>query len=288
MSFRIGLFIGVALFSVSTSSLVVRYLVDVPAVVIAFWRMMTASILLWAYSYHSKDILSPVNRKRVSVSGVFLGLHFAFFFGSVKLTSVANATILGTLAPLFTLFIERFLYRRHFNTSILVGLFFSLLGAFIIQDGSFSLNDEKVVGNVLAILGSFCIAISWIVAEKIRKSSSAITYSRTVFLVAALVLFLLATIRNESVLSFDINHFGWFLFLGLVPTIFGHVILSFILKYVNPTTVASIPLGEPFVASGLAFIIFQEAIPLATYVGGFITLVGLFIIIKERVSRISS
>ena len=287
MSFRIVFLMGVALFSVSTSSLVVRHLVDVPAVVIAFWRMAIASGILWIFSFFHQSALSPLNRKRVFYSGVFLGFHFALFFSAVKLTSIANATVLGTLAPVFTLCVEKFFYRRSFNKVLILGLTISLVGAFIINGNDFSFNNKPFVGNLMAIVGSLFIALSWMIAEKVREDSDAITYSRSVFFVAAIVLFVISLFRTEAILNITLEHFGWFVFLGLVPTIFGHVILSFILKFVSPTMVASIPLGEPVVASGLALIFFNESLSLATLGGGTLVLIGLYFIIREQVSRIS-
>ncbi len=288
MPVRIIFLVVVALFSVSTSSLVVRHLADVPAVVIAFWRMAIASGLLWIYSFSHKKALSSLNRKRVFYSGIFLGFHFALFFGAVKLTSIANATVLGTLAPVFTLFVEKFIYRRSFNGVLVLGLLISLLGALVINGNQFSFNNEPFIGNLMAILCSLCIALSWMVAEKVRESSGAITYSRSVFFVAAFVLFLISIFRGESIFFVSLEHMGWFVFLGVVPTIFGHVVLSFILKFVSPTMVASIPLGEPIVASGLALILFNESLSSVTLVGGALTLIGLYFIIREQVNHISS
>ena len=46
--------------------------------------------------------LTNENRKKTLIAGIFLGIHFALFFSAIKLTTIANATFLGTLAPLFT------------------------------------------------------------------------------------------------------------------------------------------------------------------------------------------
>ena len=45
-----------------------------------------------------------------------------------------------------------------------------------------------------------------------------------------------------------------------MPTIFGHNSLYYVIKYISPTIVASVPLGEPIIASILAFFIFQVSI----------------------------
>ena len=108
----------------------------VPAVVIAFWRMALASAVLWIYS-----LIKPQGRfprehlLTVTMAGVSLGCHFACFFSAVKLTSIANATILGTVAPVFTVLIEAFFLKRKLFKHALFGIFFALAGALTIHSG---------------------------------------------------------------------------------------------------------------------------------------------------------
>ena len=87
--------------AVSTSPIIARYLENVPAVAISFWRMGFGALILWGVSFIKKQVpLKNENLKRTLIAGILLGIHFALFFGSIKLTSIANATFLGTLAPL--------------------------------------------------------------------------------------------------------------------------------------------------------------------------------------------
>ena len=46
------------------------------------------------------------------LSGLFLALHFTTFYGAVKLTSIANATLLGITAPIFTIIYEKFAIKK--------------------------------------------------------------------------------------------------------------------------------------------------------------------------------
>ena len=108
MNYRITILLVIALLSVSTSPIVAKSLIGVPAVSISFWRMFIGSFLLWVYSgYHKQEgINESQNYSKTILAGILLGLHFALFFGSIKLTLISNATFLGTLAPLFTLILE--------------------------------------------------------------------------------------------------------------------------------------------------------------------------------------
>ena len=110
---RLSFLLLIALFSVSSSSILVRYLPALPAIVIAFWRMALASAMFGGYNlFRPKGRLPSEHKKPIILAGIFLGLHFACFFSAVKLTTIANATLLGTLAPIFTVFIEAVFLKR--------------------------------------------------------------------------------------------------------------------------------------------------------------------------------
>ena len=80
------------------------------------------------------------------------------------------------------------------------------------------------------------------------------------------------------------NHIDFLglLFLGLVPTIIGHNSIYYAIKYVSPTIVAAFPLGEPIIATILAYFIFNEFITFNIYIGGALTLVGLILISQYK------
>ena len=58
--------------------------------------------------------------------------------------------------------------------------------------------------------------------------------------------------------------------------------MYFAVRYVSPTIVSSIPMGEPIIASILAWFLFNEIADLSIYIGGFITLLGLIIIVNNK------
>ena len=56
----------------------------------------------------------------------------------------------------------------------------------------------------------------------------------------------------------------------------GHNIFYYLIKNLATTTIAAVPLGEPVVSSLGAWVFFEEPVGLAVWVGGGITLVGVF------------
>ena len=284
MNFRISILLFIALMSVSTSPIVAEYLKNVPAISISFWRMFIAAMILWIYSILKKQgkIKSNRNLRKIILAGILLGIHFALFFQAIKMTKIANATFLGTLAPIFTLFLEVVFLKRKFNKYILFGLLLSFMGAIIILSHNFDLSQQYTIGNFLAVICSLCLGISFIIAEKVRQYENTIIYTRTLYLTASITLFIIAIITNSDLIGFTNNDYMGLVFLGIVPTIIGHNVIYYSVKYVSPTIVSAFPLGEPVIATILAFFIFGQSIGLNIYLGGFVTFVGLFLIILKK------
>jgi drug/metabolite transporter (DMT)-like permease len=282
MTLRIGLILLLAMVSVSSTSLVVRSVATVPALVLAFWRMFTASGMLWGYSViRPAGGLSPINKKRIIFAGIFLGCHFACFFLGIRNTSIANATLLGCMAPIFTVFIA-ILQKKKINKMTYVGLIVAIVGGGIVQSGDISLNSANLFGNSIALLSALFLAITFVLAEEIRQETDNVVYGRSLFFVASITVLFIATTMGDSVLNFKPGDIPWFLFLGLVPSIFGHNLLNYAVKYITPTAVSSVPLGEPIIASIFALLLFGEAIPFGALLGGPVVLIGVYIIIKHQ------
>ena len=87
---------------------------------------------------------------------------------------------------------------------------------------------------------------------------------------------------GTALTGFSSYEFGGLLLLGIIPTILGHGSMYYAIRYVSPTVVASTPMGEPILASIMAWYLFQESVGFATLIGGSITLIGLFILIRQK------
>jgi len=267
----------IALLAVSSSAWVVRLLPDLSSITIAFWRMFLASIMAFTVSY--KTILTFVPNKKILVAGLFLGFHFALFFRSVQLTSIAEAALLGTISPVFTEIYSLLFQKKSFSLRVFFGLFLALFGAFVLINQS-SFSSTSTTGNLLAVLCSIAMAAVLLIGKDVRKKVGLFEYSRWIFLYASVCLFIISYFENVSVLEFQNKDFGWFVFLAAIPTMVGHNIFYFLVKSLSATTVAAVPLGEPVISSIGAFFFFGEPVDVFVFFGGFITLLGVYFVIK--------
>ena len=273
----------IGLIAISTSPVIAKMLHLVPATVIAFWRMAIASALLWVYSvFFSYKSVKSNNSILVYLAGASLAMHFIFWFGALKLTSIANTTVLGIVAPAFTLLIEKLVYGKKINAFSSIALIIVFIGCVIVQGSDLGSFSGEGLGNIMAIVSAVFLGIVFLIGSKARQEIGVLTYTKNLFSVSALVLLSCSLLLNNPIFNYSINNYFWLCMLGVVPTLIGHTIFSYSIKYVSPTIITSIPLGEPIIASILAFVLFKEGVSSFVFMGGLIIAVGLILLIKNN------
>ena len=276
----------VGLLAISTSPVIAKLLPLVPAAVIAFWRMTSASVMLWGYSsIRPQESITPKNIRLVLAAGFLLAMHFIFWFGALKLTSIVNTTVLGIVAPAFTLLFERLWYNRKLSWITITALLIILVGGIIVQGNDLGYLQGSGLGNIMAILSAVFLGSVFLIGSKVRKTTPVITYTRTVYTVSAIVLLVSSLILDNLLLGYTKNDYFWLFMLGLIPTLIGHTAFSYSVKFVSPTVIAAFPLGEPIIASYLAWLLFAERVPFYVVGGGLIIFIGLIILIINKQSE---
>ena len=137
----------------------------------------------------------------------------------------------------------------------------------------------------MAVLCSIVLALSFIIAEKVRQVENTIVYTRTLYLSAAITLLFIAFFQNAELVYFTYTDYYGLMILGLVPTLIGHNSFYYAVKYISPTIVSAFPIGEPIIASILAYFIFSEIIGLDIIFGGLLTFSGLIFLSIQNFSK---
>ena len=172
MSIGIYILLFCSMFAVSTSPLIARYLNHLDPIAIAFWRMMIGSIIMHTFSIFIK-VKKLYQKKKFYFNYLrrhFIGITFCTFYSSISLlpNNIVNATVFGTLAPLFALLIEIY-FGRKIKINLVFGLIIVLTGSFIMFISDFSFDSNLMRGNLLFVSCSICFAIVFIISDKVRK-----------------------------------------------------------------------------------------------------------------------
>jgi len=282
MNRLVYLILAMGLLGVSFGAPLARFVPELAALTIAFWRMSGATACLWtSASFRPQGSLGNAKFPAIIIAGIFLALHFTCFYSAVKVAPIANATLFATLAPVFTLAYERLVLKRRLKIGAMIGLSLALAGAVLIQGAALKFGEGDTLGNLLALASSVFMAVVLIIAERLRVHLTTTQYTRWLYLFAALTLAVIAPFSGIS-LSFSLPDTKWLLGLVILPTLIGHNSMSYAVKYLRPTIVGSMPFGEPVLATLLAWLFFGETVGVHVAVGGGVTLVGLIILTLNR------
>lgn len=280
----------VGVISVSTSAILVK-LASAPSGIIAFYRLFfTVLFMLPLFIFKYMSELKHISKKDwlfSVVSGVFLAFHFILWFESLRYTSVASSTVLVTLQPLFA-FIGSFLFFKEiFSGKAVLSCVLAIGGSVMISWGDFYVSGTALYGDLLALIACALVTIYLMFGQSVRKRVSLITYTFVVYSISAVTLFVYVLIKGEPLFPYTSSDWFYFILLAVFPTLLGHSLFNWSLKWLNTSTISMAILFEPVGAAILAYFLFQETINWSQAIGGLIVISGImFFLVDEKKMKI--
>lgn len=257
--------LALGLTAVGSSSLLIRYAGDAPAMAIAAWRTSFVAVLL---------VPAAVMRCReeykrlpfrdyllVGVSGVLLGLHFLAWIGSVQLTSVASAAVLVSTAPLFIVVLSVVFLKEIPSTGVVVAIALAIAGAILIglsdASGGGRTFPNEALGNAMAVVAAVLVSVYFLIGRSVRPRVSFLAFFAPLNAVAALTALLACAVAGVD-LVLPLPVLGLCLLMALGPGLLGHGSFSYSLRYISASTLGLLTLTEPVIASVGALALFDE------------------------------
>lgn len=277
----IPLFIGII--AISFSSIFVKWS-QAPVSVQGMYRLLFTLIFMLPFIWKHFGALTKISIKEfilLFLSGAFLALHFLFWMGSLKLTTVASSTILLSLQPVFVMAGAYIAFKEKTSKPAIIGMIVAIIGAIMIGWGDIGISVQHIQGDILSILGTIVVALHMLIGQKLIKTIPATVYSFIVFLTAVIIFALYNLALGITMTEYAQREWGIFLLLAIVPTVFGHVLFNWLLKYVTAATISMAILGEPVGATLLAYLLLDEALTFIQSLGGAIVLTGLYYFLQN-------
>lgn len=282
--------LALGVLSVGAAAILIRK-AESPALVVSFWRTLLGGVALFlVVTVLRRPLPRGMHMKRSLAAGALLGAHFWLWIESLDHTTVAASVVLVCLQPVFVVILARLLLKESTPRLAMIGIAVALGGTIPIALDSPDTGahaNNALFGDALALAGAVAIALYVIVGR--RRSSEAndppvdiFSYSAVVNVVASLTL--LAPLLVFSPAFMPTNDVAWFwvLTLALGPQVIGHTALNAALARLPASIVSGAILGEPVIATALAWVFLDEKPGMLTLGGSAITLVGLAMILRAK------
>lgn len=266
----------VAVTTISSAGVLVASNEGVDARVIAWWRMLGSFL-----------ILAPFCRQvqwretwRMSLAGLFLAIHFATWFASLRYIPVMRSTLLVTIAPIWAGLIEWGILKKPPAKQFWLGLAVAIPGVGVMTEGFAS--GGQWLGDCLALLGGISGAAYFVIGSDVRKRMAVMPYMWVVCGVATLALFPVVLTSGAALWGFSLRECLLLAALVAGPQLIGHNGLNYVLKFLPASTVTAVTLLEPIGAAVLAFVFLMQIPSVLEITGGLLVIAGLFVALKPK------
>lgn len=266
--------------AIATSALFVK-VSEAGPVATAFWRIALALPFLWAWAIieQRRALWSTfiAHRGLIIAAGFFFAGDLAFWHWSILLTSVANATLLANLAPIFVTLATWLLFARRPSGMFALGLVTALGGIATLLGSDFRVGGMAVLGDFLGVVTAMFYAAYQLAVTRLRAgvpTSSIMAWSCTVM---AVLLLPVAIVSGEQILPF--TAMGWvkLLALAIIAQVAGQSLIAYAMAHL-PATFSSVGLlFQPVMAAVFAWILLGEVLGATGIAGGITVLIGIFI-----------
>lgn len=278
--------IVVGVIAVSVSAILVK-LCSAPSGVIAFYRLFFSVLfMLPIFLKGHLSELGQITKKDwlfSAIAGVFLAFHFILWFESLNFTSVASSTVLVTLQPLFAFIGTYIFFKEKLSIKAIVSGGITIFGSVIISWGDFHISGKALFGDLLALIACALITAYLLFGQNVRKRISLVTYTFIVYLICSLTLFIFILTTNERFFPYKASDWVYFILLALVPTLLGHTLFNWSVKWVSTSAISVAILFEPVGATILAYFLLGEQTVWTQILGGIIVIAGISLfVIDER------
>lgn len=272
---KLVIILSLGLLCVSSGSIFVRLSQEAPSLAIAFFRMFGASLLLSPVYWLARPA-NPISSWSLQLlAGCALALHFAFWIASLRFTSVAVSVLLVNTSPAIVATFSYLFLGERLTIRGVFGLVCSFLGGAVLMWNDLNqFGDWR--GSVLALSGAVMLAIYLLGGQRLRQDTSLTGYIYPTYLTAALLLAAIVLFTSTPILGFSWKTYFFLALLGLVPQCIGHTCYNWALRYLSATLVSTIILGEPVLATLLAWWMLGETIGPIVLLGACIVGLGIF------------
>lgn len=252
-------------------------LISIGAVQLVWFRMVMASVLMFAFLVISKGWFKVRKKQYVyyAIAGICIALHWITFFESVKRANVAIALSMFSCGAFFASIIEPLFFKRRLRMYELLFGLLVVFGVILITRSELQYLDGIIIGISSALFSTLFAVMN---GKFINTNNNATAISLVEFLfgIALISIYLIAKGDLLQGEFFVLSSSDWiYLFiLASICTAYAFIAAMNIMKYLSPYTVVLSYNLEPVYGILIALLLFpeQEKMSPQFYIGAILIL----------------
>jgi drug/metabolite transporter (DMT)-like permease len=215
-------------------------------------------------------------------------LNQLLFVKGLALSTAVNATLLGTMIPVFTLLVAVALGREGFSARVAIGVVVAACGViYLVNPTGADFAGGRTAGNLLLIANCVFYGAYLALSQDVIRRYGALRVITWVFLFACVVTLPVGAFHLARVPLREVGAGVWLsiLYIILVPTVGAYYLNAWALGRVAPSVVAVYVYLQPLIGLALAPYVLGERLSARVWLAAALIFVGVGVVTIRRRSR---
>ena len=277
--------LGIGIFGLSMAGVLYK-LAHAPVVAIVAYRMLFAVVIIAPLAYASRfsaagKTRAPLARADIiaaSAAGGLFSLDVTLWALSLNFTSVASASLLVSMDPVFVALLAALLFGERPTLAMSAGMAIAVCGAAIITIGDVHISARALAGDALALAAALAETGYLLIGRHVRRRVDTLRYVSIVYTACGVCVWI-AFLASGIQLRLSPHDLEIGFALAISATVVGHTLVSKSLGHMPAAVVAISFLSQPIITASLAYVILHQVIAPLTAIGGIVALGGIAVVV---------
>ncbi len=260
---------------------------EVGPFVSAFWRVATALpvLAIWAIlevRYHASSSGKPQKSvfdfsRPVLLAGLFFAGDLVFWHLSILNTTMANATLMSCLAPVWVILLSGAVIGEPVPPRSYAGLALCISGAAMLVGSSYAVDPHRIIGDLYGIITSLFFGLYFLAVRVARRDtgSGALILSSTI--VTSVALLIVAIAGGGAFLPKTASGYAALGAVGLISHAGGQGLLALALGVLSAAFSSLVIFLEAVAGAFFGWLFFSEDLQPMQFFGGLLILCGVWV-----------
>ncbi len=250
---------GIAVCAWSTGTILAKY-IDMGSLAIGFYRFafFALMIIVWMYARGTPFRLRIIRDSMWG--GIALGADIALFFSAVKLTSVVNATIIGSMQPIVVGVVAAKFFGEKIGLRNVMWSLVALIGTMLVVAASAGDDTNDWRGDLLALAAMLSWSAYFITSKNSKKSMTPTEFTAGTSLWTLAICAPLGLAFGQDMSWPSLSNWGLIILMAISSGLIGHAMMNWSLVRIPLWVGSTFTLLIPVFSAIMAWAFLGEAV----------------------------
>jgi drug/metabolite transporter (DMT)-like permease len=272
---------GIAVCAWSTGTILAKY-IDMGSLAIGFYRFAFFAVMLVVWM----QVRGTPFRLRVirdsMWGGLALGADIALFFSAVKLTSVVNATIIGSMQPIVVGVIAARFFGETIRLRDALWSIVAIAGAVLVVAASAGDATTDIRGDLLAAAAMLSWSAYFITSKNSKKTMTPTEFTAGTSLWTMAICAPLGFLFGQDMSWPSATNWGWLIAMAIASGLVGHAMMNWSLVRIPLWVGSTFTLLIPVFSALLAWLVLDEAVSALQALGMVVVIGALAVVVRSQ------